>query len=393
MRVLYIAPMLSPASSWGRWLLELFREVRPQGIVPVLLVTPGQSKYLESEPEYAGLEAHAVYPQRYIRYFMSRRGFAALLEMGHWVRGLPDFGGIDLVHSVEAHPWAWYARAVARRYGTPYVFTIHGDYGWIAHRRVPDKWMYGAAVRDASAICPVSNAGAALITHWFPRVRPERVRVIHNGVDVVSFAPIVETRRRDRPTGHGLRVLTVARLTPVKGLETSLSAFVQMREAGIDGTYRIVGDGIGGSYHRSLIERVPERYREDISFVGPLSFTEVQSEYARADVFVLTSRAVGERVEGLPLVILEAAACGIPVIATRNGGMPEGVSDGYSGFLLEEGDVTGAEKALTALARDREYAASIGENALKWIQGFDNSRRAAAYLDVYKSVCSRPDIA
>jgi glycosyltransferase involved in cell wall biosynthesis len=136
---------------------------------------------------------------------------------------------------------------------------------------------------------------------------------------------------------------------------------------------------------------IPKRHHEDVSFLGALPFGAVCSEYAEADVFVLTSRAVGERVEGLPLVVLEAAACGLPVIVTRNGGMPEGVSDGVSGYVLEEGDVTGAARALATLAQDTAGRVLMSENALSWIKGFDNSQRAAAYLDVYNTKMLRSD--
>jgi glycosyltransferase involved in cell wall biosynthesis len=384
-RILYVAPMLWPDSSWGRWLIELLRHVRPQGVVPVLLVTPGQAKYLDAIPELTGVEVHAVYPDRYLRYFTSRRGPVALAEMPGWLRGLPDLGCVDLVHSVEAHPWSWYARQLARRLGCPFLFTIHGDYGWIAHRRPLDKWMYAATVSDAAAICPVSHAGAALLSRWFPQTELERVQVIHNTVEVGSFAPIVEARAREYGRSDGIRVLTVARLIPVKGLETSIAAFVQMRESGVKGTYRVVGAGVGGGYHRSLLSVIPDRYRADVSFVGPLSFDGVKSEYANADACLLTSRAIGERVEGLPLVILEAAASGIPVLVTRNGGIPEGVADGSSGLLFDEGDVAAIAQGLRNLATDREYADRLRQGAVSWASGFDNSVRAAAYLDVYRA--------
>jgi glycosyltransferase involved in cell wall biosynthesis len=388
MRVLYIVPMLSPDTSWGRWLVGLVEHVRPQGVDPVLLIPPSQVKYLNSAPSLAGLEVHAIYPERYIRFFMSRRGPGALMEMPGWLRRLPDFGNINLIHSTEAYPWAWYGRAIARRLGKPYVFSIRGDYGWIAHQRIPDRWMYGAVVRDAAAICPVSHACAGRLAQSYPRVPPGVVRVIHNAVDVESLASAAETHRRRHPE-HRFRVLTVARLSPVKGLETSISAFVAMRDSGIDGEYRVVGKGAGGPYQKSLELRVPEEYRRDLVFLGALPFDDVTAEYAKADVFVLTSCAVGERVEGFGTVTLEAAACGVPSIVTRSGGLPEGVSDGSTGFVCEEGDVTGVARALCTLASDADLARQMSENALVWVRGFDNSRRAAEYLDVYERAISR----
>jgi glycosyltransferase involved in cell wall biosynthesis len=383
MRVLYIVPMLSPDTSWGRWFIGLAEQVRPQGVEPVLLVPPSQAKYLESVPSLAGLQAHAVYPERYLRFFMSRRGPAAIAEMPGWLRRLPDFGEIDLIHSTEAYPWAWYARAIARRLGKPYIFSIRGDYGWIAHRRVPDKWMYAAVIRDAAAICPVSHGCAGRLAKAYPRTSLSAVKVIHNAADVESLAPAAEAHRR-RPAGHRFRMVTVARLSPVKGLETSIAAFVAMRDAGIDGEYHIIGKGTGGSYQRELEALVPEVYRRDLVFLGGLPFSEVVSEYAAADVFVLTSRAVGDRVEGFGTVTLEAAACGVPAIVTRSGGLPEGVSDGSSGFVCEENEVAAVAQALCRLATDADLAQQMSENALAWARGFDESRRAAEYLEVYE---------
>jgi glycosyltransferase involved in cell wall biosynthesis len=388
MRVLYIVPMLSPDTSWGRWFIGLVEQLRPQGIDPVLLVPPSQEKYLHSVPSLAGLEAHAIYPERYLRFFMSRRGPAALRELPGWLHRLPDLGDIDLVHSTEAYPWAWYGRAISRRLGKPYIFSIRGDYGWIAHQRLPDRWMYAAVLRDAAAICTVSHACATRLTSVYPRIPPEKIRTIHNAVDVASLASAAEARRR-RPPSHRFRVLTVARLSPVKGLETSISAFVAMREAGVDAEYHIAGKGTGGSYQRALESLVPEKYRDDLVFLGGLSFEDVTSEYAAADVFVLTSRAVGNRVEGFGTVTLEAAACGVPAIVTRSGGLPEGVCDGSSGFVVDEDDVDGVAKSLCRLATDSDLARRISEGALSWVQGFDESRRAAQYLNVYtKSIAS-----
>ena len=143
--MLYIVPMISPDTSWGRWFIGLAGQVRPRGVEPVLLFPPSQAKYLHSVPSLAGLEAYAVYPERYLRFFLSRRGPAALMELPGWLRRLPDFGRVDLIHSTEAYPWAWYGRAVARRLRRPYLFSIRGDYGWIAHQRLPDRWLYAAS--------------------------------------------------------------------------------------------------------------------------------------------------------------------------------------------------------------------------------------------------------
>ena len=386
LRVLFVAPMLSPDTSWGQWLIGLLQSLPSQSVEPVLLITPGQAKHLDSVPTFRGIEAHAAYPEGYLRFFMSRRGPRHLARIPGWLRGLPDFGSLDLIHSVEAYPWAWYARLLAHRIHVPYIFTVHGDYGWIAHRRVPDRWMYASVIRDASAICPVSHSSADRVRNWYPRYATDAIKVIHNTVDVASFAPIAAAHRENRQRGDAFRMLTVARVTPVKGLETSLAAYVRLRESGIKASYRVVGAGTGGAYQRGLVDSMPESYRKDVCFTGALSFDQVREEYVDADVFVLTSRAIGERVEGLPLVVLEAAASGIPAVVTRNGGTAEGVRNGYSGYVLQEGDVPGVTNALIALAREPGLAGAMGEQALEWVSGFDNNIRAQAYMAVYEKI-------
>jgi glycosyltransferase involved in cell wall biosynthesis len=135
----------------------------------------------------------------------------------------------------------------------------------------------------------------------------------------------------------------------VKGHAVLLEALV-----GLDATLDVVG---GGPLEAELRERAAALgVAERVTFHGALGHDEVERLYAQADVFCLPSFA-----EGLPVVLLEAMAHGIPVVATRITGVPEAVTDGVEGLLVSPARPDELAAALVRIAADPDLAARMGE--------------------------------
>lgn len=179
-------------------------------------------------------------------------------------------------------------------------------------------------------------------------VDPGRVTVIKNGVDVDFFQPT------DRPDAAEPMILSVARLVEVKDLPTLVRAFALALSRGAAGRLRIVGDGPDEAALLRLASELGVRDRVEIA-PGTL---DLRPHYAEASVFALSSLR-----EGLPNVILEAMASGLPTVATRAGGVPEVVEHESTGLLCPVGDVEGMATHLARLLSEAETRRRMGAAA------------------------------
>ncbi len=161
-----------------------------------------------------------------------------------------------------------------------------------------------------------------------------KLRIVHCGVDPNLF----EVKRHE---GLGTKMLFVGRLAAVKGLPILLESIAKVEGA----TLAIAGDGPD---RRTLEEKTRSLAVSDrVRFLGYQSQQQVRELLTQTDVFVLSSFA-----EGVPVVLMEAMAAGVPVVATRIAGIPELVHDEYSGLLVSPGDVDATAKAIRRLLED-----------------------------------------
>ncbi len=158
---------------------------------------------------------------------------------------------------------------------------------------------------------------------------PDRIRIHRLGIDIDRFIPGPRTKRT------ALHVLSVARLVPKKGIEFGLDAVAELLRRRVEVRYTIVG---GGLLRRSLERRAAKLgIYGQVRFLGPQTPARVVELMHEADVLVAPSVTSDDGdIEGTPVAILEAQACGLPVVATRHAGIPEIVNEGESGYLAVE---------------------------------------------------------
>ncbi|MBI4673547.1 MAG: glycosyltransferase family 4 protein [Chloroflexi bacterium] len=181
---------------------------------------------------------------------------------------------------------------------------------------------------------------------------------------------------RDR--NSKLKILTVARLTKQKSIDTLIDALQILRGRGVDARLQIVGDGD----QRAALEKKTRELKLDgfVEFLGMRSQNDLPAMYAQCDVFVLPSLR-----EGMGLVLAEALLCGAPVIATNSGGVTDIVRDGETGLLFPERDANALADALEKFAREPEYAAQLAQKGRAWVmERFTPERVAAQFLQMYE---------
>jgi glycosyltransferase involved in cell wall biosynthesis len=214
----------------------------------------------------------------------------------------------------------------------------------------------------------------------------ERVTVIPNGVDCQLFAPSVdgaEIRHR-----YGLEgcfvVLFVAALTKwhrYKGLDVLLDAFQAVRRKEPKARLLVVGEGDLLPEYASKARRLG--IQSSVTFVGGVPDPTLPCFYASADVLVLPSR---DKSEGFGLTLLEANACGKPVIGSKVGGVPSVVKDGFNGFLVPPNDPPSLANAILTLLRDERLRLEMGKNGRGWAEQHDWSMVAEATVELYCEV-------
>ena len=253
----------------------------------------------------------------------------------------------------------------------PLVTFFHG-YDLTQAPRTAGRGMYRTLFERAERLLAISEHGAAILRRL--GAPPEGTLVHHMGVDVARFAP----RAGDSSDPRLLRVLSIGRLVPKKGFADGIDAFARVLRKGVIARYDIIGDGP----ERHALERkiAAAGLQSAVCLRGAAGEDAVRDALRQADVLLVPSVTApdGDH-EGIPVVIMEALASGIPVVATSHGGIPEIVRDGTSGILAPEHDVDALAAGLERLAADhalRERMGSAGREivATDFDAGIQNER-------------------
>jgi colanic acid/amylovoran biosynthesis glycosyltransferase len=206
---------------------------------------------------------------------------------------------------------------------------------------------------------------------------PERILVNRPAVPVADFAPIADRRV---PHDGPLRVLSIGRLHWKKGFDDGVRAMAGLVASGRSVEHRIAGEGAEREKLSFLIHQLD--MGAHVTLLGVQRQEEVRDQLAWADVLLLPSLS-----EGISNAVLEAMAAGLPVIATRCGGMDEVIDDGADGFLVDVGDVEAMQDRLVRVADDRGLAARLGRAAGERARAeFDLSRQVRVFVEAYRAL-------
>ncbi|MGE0192337.1 MAG: glycosyltransferase [Planctomycetota bacterium] len=279
-----------------------------------------------------------------------RRDARALREL----LGLLESERPDILHTHQGKAGALGRRA-ARRLGIPVVHTFHGHHfdtpgwrGWLV-RRVERE-----LARSTDALVALSSRQADDLRRALgPRHAP-RIVVIAPALDADAFAAAASAETVQRPAAGRWRVLFLGRLVAVKRVDRLIEATALLRERGRDVELHLAGDG---PLRVALEQQARARgVHEHVRFLGTLD--RPQPHVVAADVVALASQS-----EGTPLALLEAMALQRPVVAPAVGGIPDIVSDGVQGRLVEDASPATLAAALEHVLADRARARAMGQAA------------------------------
>jgi len=223
----------------------------------------------------------------------------------------------------------------------PYFVAAHGtevfeDFTTVRNsvRTVLVRGLKRKVFHDAEKVFPVSQYTRKAVLEEAGG-NDHAVIAVNNGVNSMIFrktAGSSNVEARYRPRGERI-LLTVTRLYPYKGVDRMLESLPAISQAVPDVKYLIVGEGPDRRRLEDLTARLGLQTR--VSFLGRLELSEIVELYNLADLFVMLSREEPPDVEGFGLVFLEAAACGLPSVGGRSGGIPDAIDEGKSGWLVD----------------------------------------------------------
>jgi len=280
--------------------------------------------------------------------------------------------GIGLVQADFLHTEALAARFIKILLGLPYALTV---YTVFAH--YPQKVVDGLVQEALFLVADTMQVKKLLEAMGVP---PQRIHLVRNGVNMDEFP-----QRRGHEISAPPIILGVGSLYAKKGFHVLLSACALLRQHGIEFRCVIIGDG----YERKRLEGLIRELglAGSVELLGYLSLSELREWYYRATVLAMPSVVSPEgETDGLPTVVIEALASGLPVVGTETAGIPEAIRDGLNGFLVPaDAPEPLADRIQTLLERQdlRESFASQGRRLIE--QGFNLERKVERLRDLIRA--------
>ncbi|MBP6764919.1 MAG: glycosyltransferase [Rubrivivax sp.] len=300
-------------------------------------------------------------PLQYVQALRGARRQGTLREflLGGWLAAQLRNDGVAHLHAHFIHTPAEVAAAASTLAGLPFSISAHAKD--IYTSRPADLQRRLRAARFTVTCTEFNRQTLAALAPG------ATVRRMYHGIDQRSFNP----GRRVVPAGVPL-LLAVGRLRAKKGLDTLVQACRLLQARGVAFRCQIVGYG---EEHDRLQAQIDHHGLQDqVKLVGKLAREQVIACYAQASVFVQPSRVMadGDR-DGIPNVLLEAMAMGLPVVASRVSGIPELVRHRHNGLLVEPDDEAALADAMAYLLYHPALAASLGRSARTAVsENFDN---------------------
>lgn len=252
------------------------------------------------------------------------------------------------------------------------VLIVHGAEVTVPSRIYPTRQMIKHMMKDCDAVVSAGNYAARELVRAIGK--PIDMLRIPPGVDIESFhMPSEEQKSQARASlfkelaidQNSRIIMSASRVVPRKGFDNAILALSDLQK---DIHLVIVGKGRDEKRLRSLTEKFSVSNR--VHFLGKISHEKLVATFHASDLFLMLCRDRwgSLEAEGFGIVFLEAAACGLPVVAGRSGGSPEALIDNKTGFVVDPQSISEIRKRITEILDDVEMKKSFGEQGRKFVE-------------------------
>ncbi|MFC1590027.1 glycosyltransferase [Candidatus Omnitrophota bacterium] len=288
-----------------------------------------------------------------------------------FARSAADLGITHIQSHFASYPTTT-ALIIYRLAGIPFTFSAH------AHDIFYSKALLRPKFYEAKRVFTVSEYNKKYIFGLFPDLDREKLEILRSPVNCEKFG------YRERARSGPLRILSVGRLATMKGYRFLIEACSILKKEGTDFSCNIIGNG---PLKKGIEKQIKDSGLEDkVRVLGAITEERLLEEYESALIFALACVPTNERdtQDGLPAVLVEAMAIGIPVIATSLSGIPELVINDQTGILVPIKDPDAIAGAVKKLYNDRDLMIRLARNARKKVEAeFDIRKNVDRLMKVF----------
>jgi glycosyltransferase involved in cell wall biosynthesis len=270
------------------------------------------------------------------------------------LRHVPD---VRHLHAHFCHGATTVAWLTSMMTGIPFSFTAHA------------KDLYSPSLNPAGLLRRKMDAARFVVTctdanreYLLQQESSTPVHCVYHGLNA-DFSRLLQQRGAARNTNGHVRALAVGRMVRKKGFDVFVEACAILKRNAVPFEAWIVGEG--GDHEKEIRTRIAQHgLSEHVHLPGPMPQPELFEQYLQSTVFCLPCRVLedGDR-DGIPNVLLEAMACGVPVISTGISGIPEAIKDGVNGLLVPSDDPASLAEALMRVRQNSELASQLSSAA------------------------------
>lgn len=293
--------------------------------------------------------------------------------------------GVSHIHAHFATHPAFVAWVIHRITGIRYSVTVH------AHDIFVRKSMLATKLREAAFIVAISDYNREYLTEALGSWVRAKTHVIHCGIMPEYYKPIPNIHHRNET----FEIMSIGSLQPYKGHSYLIQACVKLRDRGIPIRCCIIGDGEERPKLEQMIAEM--RLEEVVKLLGSKPQEEIARILPEAHCYVQPSIITSSgKMEGIPVALMEAMACNLPVVATDLSGIPELVRPGDTGYLVPPADAESLAREIETVYADPAGASQLAENGRALVlQEFDltrNVKRLSALFKQYGLAPNAPNI-
>jgi phosphatidylinositol alpha-1,6-mannosyltransferase len=360
-KVLLLSEIFPPTHGGsGRWFSEIYGRFPKQSVAFLVGANDGADTFDSRSPH----QIHRYNLSSGEWGLRSLTGLKFYLRTWFKLKATAKDEGIQQVHCGRVLPEGVAALMLKVSSGIPYSCYVHGEDVETALTSRELTWLTRQVMKHAEqVICNSENSFRILRDKW--NLSLEKMVVMTPGVDVDHFCPDPTTRK---PEGweRRINILTVGRLQRRKGQDMMIRALPELAKVFPNINYAI----IGGGRERPALEHLADELGVSayVQFLGEVDDARMTDCYRHCDLFALPNRRVGNDDEGFGMVLLEAQACGRPVLAGASGGTRETLEDGITGTMV---DCTVPENIADAVAKmlsNPELLESMGQAGRKHVE-------------------------
>ncbi len=283
------------------------------------------------------------------------------------------------IQHIHAH-FVWLegiaARIIANMLDIPYSIRPHA-FGLFRRNQKNVR----QELESAAKIITISTFNRAYIADLCPDIAANEVDIVYCGLETDRLQPPL-----DRVDNNPIRILSIGRFIEKKGHEYLIDACALLANRGVSFECHIVGGGFLEKQLQARIERLG--LQDHVTLVGSLDQSQVLEFYRTSDIFVLACVTAqnGDR-DGIPIVLMEAMSCELPVISTPLTGIPDLVRDEETGLFIDERDAAGLANALERLISDENMRQHLGKRARQTIlQEFEVRHNVTQLAEIFRQV-------